>query len=49
MSEYGNLSSATIGFIIQENLKRFNNSNDNILTMAFGPGFTANQIIMKRV
>lgn len=49
MSEYGNLSSATIGFIIQENLKRFNNPNDNILTMAFGPGFTANQVIMKRV
>jgi predicted naringenin-chalcone synthase len=49
MSQYGNLSSATIGFIIKENLKRFNNPNDNILAMAFGPGFMAHQLIMKRV
>jgi predicted naringenin-chalcone synthase len=49
MSEYGNLSSATIGFIIKENIKRFNNPDDNILAMAFGPGFMAHQLIMKRV
>ncbi|MGD9169484.1 MAG: 3-oxoacyl-[acyl-carrier-protein] synthase III C-terminal domain-containing protein [Candidatus Thiodiazotropha sp.] len=49
MSEYGNLSSATIGFIIKENLKRYNNPDDNILAMAFGPGFMAHQLIMKRV
>jgi predicted naringenin-chalcone synthase len=49
MSEYGNLSSATIGFIIKENIRRFNIPGDNILAMAFGPGFMAHQLIMKRV
>jgi predicted naringenin-chalcone synthase len=49
MSKHGNLSSATIGFIIKENLKRFNNPDENILALAFGPGFMAHQLIMKRV
>lgn len=47
METYGNLSSSTILFILNDHLEK-NIMSENILLLSFGPGFTAQQMLLKR-
>ena len=47
MQKYGNLSSATIGFILENYLQTKTSVNDNVLALGFGPGFMAHSILLK--
>ena len=48
MMSYGNLSSATLGFITQHYLSHTDHQEGDLaLLMAFGPGFTAHQLLTR--
>ena len=49
MQTYGNLSSATIGFILKHYLETKTSSHDQVLALGFGPGFMAHSILLKEV
>ncbi len=49
LSEYGNMSSATILFVLDYILKRAPVSRSRILAMAFGPGLTIESGILERI
>jgi alkylresorcinol/alkylpyrone synthase len=50
LNQYGNLSSATIFFILHEwSTKRTLNSGDYGLAAAFGPGFSAELLLLQRM
>lgn len=46
MSKYGNMSSSTILFILNECMK-FENKGKTALLLSFGPGFAAHQLILR--
>jgi len=48
MESYGNLSSATLLFIINEYLKKPFEGKEKLLMLSFGPGFSAHQILAQR-
>lgn len=47
MENYGNMSSATIMFILRETLRGDLRNGEKILMTSFGPGFTANFILLE--
>ena len=49
LRNYGNMSSPTILFVLEAvfNGLKEENRNDNILSMAFGPGLTLESMILK--
>jgi len=49
MQTFGNLSSATIGFILENYLQTKTSIKDNIMALGFGPGFMAHSILLKEV
>jgi len=46
MEKYGNMSSSTVLFILNEQLKN-TYAGEKTLMLSFGPGFTANQILLE--
>lgn len=46
MEKYGNMSSSTVLFILEETLKTAK-TGETTLMLSFGPGFTANQALLK--
>ena len=48
LSEYGNMSSATILFVLNETLTR-SETGDRVMAMAFGPGLTVETGLLERV
>lgn len=46
MEMYGNMSSSTVLFILKEQLKNVS-TGEKTLMLSFGPGFTANQVLIK--
>lgn len=46
MENYGNMSSSTVLFILQEKMKN-NTFGETTLMLSFGPGFTANQVLLQ--
>ncbi len=46
MENYGNMSSSTVLFILEEKMKS-NSIGETTLMLSFGPGFTANQILLQ--
>ena len=50
LREYGNMSSATILFVLQKHLEDIDTrEGENILGFAFGPGLTVESMILKRL
>ncbi len=49
MENYGNMSSATIMFIMEETIKQNLKNGEKILIASFGPGFVANFILFEVV
>ena len=50
LREFGNMSSATILFVLQKHLEDINaREGENILGFAFGPGLTVESMILKRL
>jgi len=51
LSDYGNMSSATVLFVLKQILKDTENihQNQNILSCAFGPGLTLESMILEIV
>ena len=49
LSDYGNLSSATIFFILQHGMKRYTQHGKLIFTAAFGPGLTIEAALLKPI
>jgi len=49
LTEYGNMSSTTILFILEKILKRMTlkNKGENLLSLAFGPGLTLESILLR--
>jgi predicted naringenin-chalcone synthase len=49
LSQYGNMSSVTIVFVLYHILKQLTSSDDQgtILSMAFGPGLTLESMLLK--
>jgi alpha-pyrone synthase len=49
LHEYGNMSSPTVLFVLNEVVRRLNNTNngERILSFAFGPGLTLESMILK--
>lgn len=47
LKNYGNMSSTTIVFVLNELSKNPNKSGENILSFAFGPGLTFESMILK--
>jgi len=49
LRDFGNMSSPTIIFVLQEMLQNFSskNSNEHVMGMAFGPGLTIESMILK--
>jgi alpha-pyrone synthase len=49
LKNYGNMSSATVLFVLKELVEKFSSSNigENILSFAFGPGLTMESMILK--
>lgn len=47
LKNYGNMSSTTIIFVLDELSKKPNKSGENILSFAFGPGLTFESMILK--
>lgn len=48
LKEYGNMSSATVLFVLQQTMPRVK-SGDSILSFAFGPGLTLESLFLKGV
>lgn len=48
LSQYGNMSSATIFFVLKE-LKNIVKKNENIFSCGFGPGLTMESVVLKGV
>jgi predicted naringenin-chalcone synthase len=49
LKNYGNMSSATVLFVLKTLLEKFSNANvgENILSFAFGPGLTMESMLLK--
>lgn len=49
LKNYGNMSSATVLFVLKALVEKFNkqNVNENILSFAFGPGLTMESMLLK--
>jgi predicted naringenin-chalcone synthase len=49
LKNYGNMSSATVLFVLKALLEKFSNANvgENILSFAFGPGLTMESMLLK--
>lgn len=49
LEKYGNMSSPTVLFVLQDVISRLSNNNigDHILSFAFGPGLTLESMILK--
>ena len=49
LRDYGNMSSPTVIFVLQEMIKNFSDKNNNefVTGMAFGPGLTIESMILK--
>ncbi len=49
LTEYGNMSSATILFVLQKILdNKTDQQNQNVLSFAFGPGLTVESMVLKK-
>ena len=47
LQNYGNMSSASVLFVIEDVLKQENNIlGDNLLALGFGPGITMEEILL---
>jgi alkylresorcinol/alkylpyrone synthase len=50
LASYGNLSSASVLFVLHETLERSNGgAGEHGLMAAFGPGFSAELLLLRRV
>jgi predicted naringenin-chalcone synthase len=48
MSEYGNMSSPTILFVLKEMMQAICNKSSNVFGVAFGPGLTMETFIASK-
>ena len=47
LREYGNMSSATILFVLKDLIERHSSSTEHVVAMAFGPGLTIESLLLK--
>jgi len=47
LAEYGNMSSATVLYVLERFMKKENKSGDIGLMLSFGPGFSAQRLLLK--
>jgi predicted naringenin-chalcone synthase len=47
LRKHGNMSSATVLFVLQRVLQNTIKQNQQVLSFAFGPGLTAEGVVMK--
>ena len=48
LQNYGNMSAATIWFVLDQTLKKKENTADNVIALAFGPGVYMESIYLKK-
>jgi len=48
LANYGNMSSATILYVLEDLLKHPTESDETVLAMAFGPGLTIESGLLKK-
>ena len=49
LKNYGNMSSATVWFALEEIFRRKEDSAEHILAMTFGPGISMEQVLLKKM
>ena len=49
LKNYGNMSSTSVLFVLEEIFKRKETSAEHILALTFGPGISMEQVLLKKI